>query len=86
MIKIATKHKPNFICIVPEKREEITTEGGLDVSAKRKELQDFVDEVQSSGIPVSLFIDPIKEQIEASSKIHNFLKEKKILTGHNYSI
>jgi pyridoxine 5-phosphate synthase len=54
---------------VPEKREELTTEGGLDVLANREKVQQAVRRLQDRGIQVSLFIDPVREQIEASKEI-----------------
>lgn len=66
MLKIALELKPEFVCLVPETREEVSTEGGLDVLAHRAMLVETVKELQSEGIRVSLFIDPDLEQIEAS--------------------
>ena len=61
--------KPDFACIVPESREEITTEGGLDVVGNFDSLQETIVILQSSGIKVSLFIDPDPAQIEAAAKL-----------------
>ncbi len=69
MVEIALKNRPDIITLVPERREEVTTEGGLDVISKKDELTEIIDQLQSSGIPVSLFIDPISNQIEAASAI-----------------
>lgn len=69
MLKIALKVKPNACCIVPEKREEITTEGGLDVVAKYDSLTPIISKIQDAGIKVSLFIDPQQEQIEKAKAI-----------------
>ena len=69
MLDLALKIKPDMITLVPEKREEITTEGGLDIVANKEKLKIFVDKIQSSGIPISLFVDPIFSQLEASSNI-----------------
>ena len=69
MLKIATVVKPYECCLVPEKREELTTEGGLDIVSQRASLQDYVAELQHSGIKVSLFIDPDEQQIQASHEV-----------------
>ena len=69
MLDLALKIKPDMITLVPEKREEITTEGGLDIVANKEKLRIFVDKIQSEGIPISLFVDPIFSQLEASSNI-----------------
>ena len=69
MLDLALKIKPDMITLVPEKREEITTEGGLDIVANKEKLKIFVDKIQSAGIPISLFVDPIFSQLEASSNI-----------------
>jgi pyridoxine 5-phosphate synthase len=66
MVKIALEVKPDYVTLVPEKREEITTEGGLDIAGQLHRLQEIVDKLQSAGIPVSLFIDPDEAQIAAS--------------------
>ena len=60
---------PDDVCIVPEKREEVTTEGGLDVIAHRKLLEPTVKRLQASGIRVSLFIDPALEQVDAAAEL-----------------
>jgi pyridoxine 5-phosphate synthase len=60
---------PDEVCLVPEKREEVTTEGGLDVIAHRKELQPSVKRLQLAGIRVSLFIDPTLEQVDAAAEL-----------------
>tara|TARA_Y100001968_G_C19380851_1_gene730252 strand:- start:65 stop:805 length:741 start_codon:yes stop_codon:yes gene_type:complete len=70
MLKIALKIKPDMVTLVPEKREEITTEGGLDVISKSDHLNNFIQVLTSNEIPVSLFIDPIREQIESSKSIN----------------
>ena len=69
MLDLALKIKPDMITLVPEKREEITTEGGLDIVANKEKLKIFVDKIQSAGIPISLFVDPKFSQLEASSNI-----------------
>ncbi len=68
MLKIALNVKPDMVTIVPEKREELTTEGGLDVSGNLSRLREFAKRLEDSGIRVSLFIDPLEDQIRASSK------------------
>ncbi len=66
MIKIAELVKPDHVCIVPEKREELTTEGGLDVVSKQVELTYAIQRLSAVGIEVSLFIDANAAQIEAT--------------------
>jgi len=68
MIAIATKLKPYACCLVPEKREELTTEGGLDVAGNLQRMRWACDELAGAGIAVSLFIDPDELQIEAAVK------------------
>lgn len=68
MIDFARQIKPEFCCIVPEKREEITTEGGLDVLCQEKFIQSGVEQLTAAGIQVSLFIDPVKLQIDAAKR------------------
>ena len=69
MQKIALRHKPHAVCIVPEKREERTTEGGLDVIREEKRLADFISPLRDAGCRVSIFIAADKRQIEASQRI-----------------
>lgn len=69
MLSIAKRVKPHECCIVPEKREELTTEGGLDVLSQIDVLTPYVTQLRDSGILVSLFIDPDQSQIEASKKV-----------------
>ena len=69
IIDIALRIKPEEVCLVPEKREEITTEGGLDVIAQRKELEPTIKRLQLAGIRVSLFIDPTLEQVDAATEL-----------------
>ena len=69
MLGIALSHKPASACIVPEKRQELTTEGGLDVVGGYEHLASFVQRLRDAGISVSLFIDPDEQQIRASKKI-----------------
>ena len=65
MQKIALEIKPAACCIVPEKRQEITTEGGLDVASQIKRAKEFVKPLNDAGIVVSMFIDPDIKQIDA---------------------
>lgn len=58
MVKIALKLKPKYVCFVPEKREEITTEGGLDISLHFKKLEEYTKALQENGTEVSFFIEP----------------------------
>ena len=69
MLQIALKTKPHAACIVPEKREELTTEGGLDVVAAQKTLAGYVAQLKAASIRVSLFIDPNEKQIAAANEI-----------------
>jgi pyridoxine 5-phosphate synthase len=63
MLKIAIHHRPNACCLVPEKREELTTEGGLDVASAHRELRGFILALKNAGIRTSLFIDPDPVQV-----------------------
>jgi len=69
IVNIALKIKPDEACIVPEKREELTTEGGLNVAGADPFLAKSIRRMTKTGIMVSLFIDPSKSQIEASAKL-----------------
>ena len=69
MVAIALEIKPDYITLVPERREEVTTEGGLDVAGNLSRMKEVVTQLQESGIPVSMFIDAEKAQIEASAEI-----------------
>ena len=69
MVVIASRIKPHDVCLVPEKREELTTEGGLDVCGREDSLRSTVQRLQDVGIKVSMFIDPEQQQIEASCEI-----------------
>jgi pyridoxine 5-phosphate synthase len=69
MLDIALRHRPETVCIVPEKREERTTEGGLDVAAGHNHLARFVDVLSGSRIIVSMFIEPDPRQLDASRSI-----------------
>lgn len=66
MIAIAEEVKPEFVCLVPEKREELTTEGGLDVKGQLEKVTDAVSRLTKAGIKVSLFIDADESQIDAA--------------------
>jgi len=63
---IALEIKPYSICLVPEKRQEVTTEGGLDVAGQTKKVAEFIKPILDAGIIVSLFIDPDEKQVKAS--------------------
>lgn len=69
MQAIALRHRPHAVCIVPEKRQEITTEGGLEVARQENRLGDFIGPLREAGIRVSLFIGHEAEQIEAAARI-----------------
>ncbi|MEM7749353.1 MAG: pyridoxine 5'-phosphate synthase [Pseudomonadota bacterium] len=69
MLAIACSHVPHACCLVPERREERTTEGGLDVNAGQNKLTRFVAELKNKGSRVSMFIEPDRAQIDASQNI-----------------
>ena len=69
MLAIALRHKPHACCLVPEKREELTTEGGLDVAGQHNLLAPVVDRLADAGIRVSLFIDPHPVQLVVAKRI-----------------
>jgi pyridoxine 5-phosphate synthase len=69
MVAFAERIRPDDACFVPEKREELTTEGGLDVAAQRNKVAEAVKRLQDSGIQVSLFIDPDEAQIEIAREL-----------------
>lgn len=69
ILAIALRVKPDFVCLVPENRQEITTEGGLDVANADTSLERTIHTLQDAGIRVSLFVDPVSEQIEASARL-----------------
>jgi pyridoxine 5-phosphate synthase len=89
IIKIALKNKPNFICIVPEKRKEVTTEGGLNLSKNMSKIKRIIHKFKNKKIRTSLFIDPNIKDISLAKKmkadcielhtgkISNLVKEKK---------
>lgn len=66
MLEIALRHMPHAVCLVPEKRQELTTEGGLDAAGQHNRLKHFVSELTKAGSRVSLFIDADKDQLEAA--------------------
>ncbi|MCU0569226.1 MAG: pyridoxine 5'-phosphate synthase [Oculatellaceae cyanobacterium Prado106] len=69
MVAIALDIRPDYVTLVPERREEITTEGGLDIARQVDRMTQVVDALQSVGIPVSLFIDADEAQIRASAEV-----------------
>ena len=80
MLTIAEKNKPSDCCLVPEKREELTTEGGLDVSGQMSKMEDACKRLVKAGVRASLFIDADKSQIDAAHAIGAPVIE--IHTGH----
>ena len=89
IVKIALKNKPNFVCLVPENRKEITTEGGLSLSKYKKKIKGIISKFKNKNIRTSLFIDPKIQDIIIAKKlgadcielhtgrISNLVKEKK---------
>ena len=71
MVKIALKNKPNFICIVPENRKEITTEGGLNLKKNRNKIKKILSKLKRSKIRSSLFINPNINDIKLSKKLNS---------------
>lgn len=69
MLEIALKAMPNACCIVPEKRQELTTEGGLDVAGSVDKLKPFAAKLKKAGIRVSLFVEPNKRQLDAAKEV-----------------
>lgn len=69
MLAIALKVKPHAVCLVPERREERTTEGGLDVAGQHNHVAPFVRQLREAGVRVSLFIDPDVRQMEAAQRL-----------------
>jgi pyridoxine 5-phosphate synthase len=80
MQEIALRIRPNACCLVPEKREERTTEGGLDVVGQEAHLRDYVAPLKEAGIRISLFIAPDKAQLDASARVGADIVE--LHTGH----
>src|SRR6202011_2444077 len=69
IVDVALRIVPDEVCLVPEKREEVTTEGGLDVIALGKELEPTIKRLHVAGIRVSLFVDPTLEQVDAAAEL-----------------
>lgn len=69
MVAIALRLRPDCVTLVPEKRQELTTEGGLDVLGQSEHLRPRIAALQAVGIIVSLFVDPVRQQIEAASHV-----------------
>ena len=69
MVELALSLKPESVCLVPENRKEVTTEGGLDIISNMERSRDAVRAFTNAGIPTSMFIDPDKKQLEASAEI-----------------
>ena len=80
MLDIALRHRPFDVCLVPEKRQELTTEGGLDVVGNATQIEAATRQLTEAGIRVSLFIDPDAEQLEASKSVGAPVVE--LHTGH----
>lgn len=68
IIAIGKRIKPHTVCLVPENRQEITTEGGLDVASQKTRLKEVVEQFRDIGTRVSMFIDPERDQVEASAE------------------
>jgi len=75
MVGIALDIRPDTVTLVPEKREELTTEGGLDLVVHKNAIAEIIETLQASGIPVSLFIDPEPEQVKLSHRINASMVE-----------
>lgn len=69
MQQIALAHKPHAVCLVPERREERTTEGGLDVASSASRLKDYIAPLRDSGARISLFIAPDEAQVDAAARV-----------------
>ncbi|MNK01273.1 Pyridoxine 5'-phosphate synthase [compost metagenome] len=69
MVALAKKYRPDWVCLVPEKRAELTTEGGLDVKKGFKTMMPMIEKLQRIGIEISLFIEPSTEQVEAAFEV-----------------
>jgi len=80
MLAIACRLKPQAVCLVPEKREELTTEGGLDVAGHQARMAEAVAKLNDAGCRVSMFIDPTRQQIDASKAVGAPVIE--LHTGH----
>jgi len=66
MVAVALKYKPTFVTLVPERREELTTEGGLDVAGHRERIAEAAAALGDGGVPVSMFVEPVEDQIVAA--------------------
>jgi pyridoxine 5-phosphate synthase len=98
MVRIALKHRPNFVCIVPEKRREITTEGGLNLNYKKNFLKKIITKLKKNNSRVSLFIEPTIKDIQISKnlgvdclefhtgKICNLINQNKSFKSELYKI
>lgn len=75
MLDFALEVRPDYVCLVPEKREELTTEGGLNVLGNFDQIGSIIETLQSNGILVSLFVDPDIEQITAASDVNAYAIE-----------
>ena len=91
MLKIALKNKPNFVCIVPENRKEITTEGGLNINKNNKKISTVIKKLNKNKIRTSLFINPNLKDIKLAKKmgsrcieIHTGKISNKIKNKQNY--
>jgi pyridoxine 5-phosphate synthase len=69
MVEKARRVRPEDVCLVPERRQELTTEGGLDVAGQEKSLRGVVEQLKDAGIRVSLFIDPEERQVECAARL-----------------
>jgi len=69
IIRIAHRIRPDVVCLVPERRQEVTTEGGLDVAGQQARLTEVVGRFNADGIEVSMFIDPDRKQVDASKAV-----------------
>ena len=69
MARIAMEVKPHLVTLVPERRQELTTEGGLDVEGNRQKYKDLITLLHQCGIAVSLFVDPVMDQIKAARRV-----------------
>lgn len=85
ILQIALRVKPDFVCLVPEHRQEVTTEGGLDVAGQKDDLINTVRSLQANGTRVSMFIDPDLHQIRASHEIGADMVELHTGTFANHS-
>ncbi len=75
MIGVAIRTKPDLVTLVPEKRQELTTEGGLDLRSRKRNISEAIKKIKSAGIPVSLFINPDPGDIAMSKQIGSDMVE-----------